>query len=601
MTVFVEFEPIGRRGDCPAGVSLLECARLLGVDLVSICGGNGTCGRCVVQVVEGAVSPVSPAEEEFLSKRLLAEGYRLACRARPLGRCRIRVPPESLSTPQRTQVEGLEVPVAPEPPVRAYAVELDPHTLDAPQGEDRRLAEALSRQHGVVVRSFDLGALRDLPTPAMGSGRAVVAVRGEEAVAVLSAEARPLGLAVDLGTTKIALYLVDMESGRTAVARGLMNPQIAYGEDLVSRLAYALRDPAQADRLREVVVEALDAAVGGMCREVGRGPDEVVEAVVVGNTAMHHLFLGLPVAQLARAPYVPAVCSALDVKARDVGLHLAPGAYVHLLPNVAGYVGADHVAMLLATGIADAEEVVLALDIGTNTEICLASGGRLTSVSCASGPAFEGAHIRHGMRAARGAIERVRIEGGRVEVQTVGGAAPVGICGSGILDALAQLRLAGVVDPSGRLGEHPRVREREGEREFVLVGEEEQEGGRPAITLTQRDIREVQMAKGAIRAGIDILLETHGVGVEAIDRVVVAGAFGTYIDIASAVTIGMLPRLPLERFQQVGNAAGTGARAALISVRQRKRAQEIAGRVHYLELAAYPHFARRFAQAMRLA
>lgn len=601
MTTSVEFEPIGRRGDCPEGVSLLECARHLGVELVSLCGGTGSCGRCIVQVLEGPISSPSSDERRALSQQQLAEGYRLACCAIPLGRCRVHVPAESLTAPQRTQVEGLEAPVAPEPVVQVYAVTLSPPTLNTPQGDAERMTEALTRQHGVGVERLDIAALRAPAAQSWGKPRQVaLAVRGEEVVGMLPAGARPLGLAVDLGTTKVALYLVDLESGRTVAAKGMMNPQIAYGEDVVARLTYALQGPSQAARLQEAVTEGLNQALTEMCAEVGSSPERVVEAVVVGNTVMHHLFLGLPVAQLARAPYVPAVRRALDVKARDLGLAIAPGGYVHLLPNIAGYVGADHVAMLLATGVAQTRGVVLALDIGTNTEICLANRGRLISLSCASGPAFEGAHIRHGMRAAKGAIERVRIVGGRVEVQTIGGAPPVGLCGSGILDALAQLRLAGVVDADGRMGSHPRVRESGGTREFVLVDEEEQGENRSALTLTQKDIRELQLAKGAIRAGIDILLEAWGLTAEEIEQVIVAGAFGTYIDIASAVTLGMLPPLPLQRFRQVGNAAGTGARLALVSLSQRAEGQEIARRVEYLELAAHPQFASVFARAMRL-
>ena len=297
---------------------------------------------------------------------------------------------------------------------------------------------------------------------------------------------------------------------------------------------------------------------------------------------------------------MPAIKSALDLKARDLGLGIAPGSYVHLLPNIAGYVGADHVAMLLATGVAQAKGVVLALDIGTNTEICLANHGKLTSLSCASGPAFEGAHIKHGMRAANGAIEHVRLVDGRIEYQTIGGAPPVGLCGSGILDCLAQLYQAGVVDARGRMGQHPRSRDTDGGREFVLVGEDEQEAGRPAITFTQKDVRELQLAKGAMRAGIQVLLELCGLGEAAIDRVIIAGAFGTYIDVASAIAIGMLPRLPLDRFRQVGNAAGMGAKLALISRSKRAEAQALASRVGYVELATFPRFARTFAKAMYL-
>jgi uncharacterized 2Fe-2S/4Fe-4S cluster protein (DUF4445 family) len=321
--------------------------------------------------------------------------------------------------------------------------------------------------------------------------------------------------------------------------------------------------------------------------------------MVVGNTAIHHLLLRLPVRQLGSAPYVPTVRSALEVKAREIGLRIAPGAYVHLLPNIAGYVGADHVAMLLATGIAESEGILLALDIGTNTEICLNVHGKLTSVSCASGPAFEGAHIKFGMRAAPGAIEHLRLIEGQLEYQTIGGIAPVGVCGSGLLDAVAQLRLNHVLDRNGRMGDHLRVRVHNGVREFVLVDEEERQGLH-AITISQKDVRELQLAKAAIRLGIQALVESDGLAEHDIQQVIIAGAFGTFIDIASAVAIGMLPPLPLERFRQVGNAAGTGARLALISRFQRAEADRIAQRVGYIELANVPDFQRRFTQATYL-
>jgi len=365
-------------------------------------------------------------------------------------------------------------------------------------------------------------------------------------------------------------------------------------------MAFAQKDPLRAGCLQESVVEALNQATVEMCAEAGIAPVDILESVVVGTTAMHHLFLGLPVEQLSRAPYVPAVASALDLRARDLGLHIAPAATVHLPPNIAGYVGADHVAMLLATGMAQREGVVLAIDIGTNTEVCLAEHGRLTSLSCASGPAFEGAHIKHGMRAAHGAIEHLRMVDGQIEYQTIGGGPPVGLCGSGILDTLAQLYLAGVVSHGGRMGEHPHVRSEGARREFVLVSEDESDDGRPAITLTQKDVRELQLAKGAIRTGINVLLEVNGLIADEIDQVIIAGAFGTYIDVSSAITIGMLPRLPLNRFRQVGNAAGVGAKLALVSRSKRAEAQALARRVGYIELATVPQFARTFAQALYL-
>jgi len=334
-----------------------------------------------------------------------------------------------------------------------------------------------------------------------------------------------------------------------------------------------------------------------LCTEIDAKAQEIVDTVVVGNTAMHHLLLRLPVGQLAYSPFVPAISRALDIKARDLGLHIAPGAYVHLLPNIAGFVGADHVAVLLATEIWKAKGLRLVIDIGTNTEVSLVDNGKITSVSCASGPAFEGGHIKDGMRAARGAIERLRITSDSVHYQTIDEVPPVGICGSGIIDAVAQLYLAGVLDESGRMhNNHSQVRTHHKQREFVLVSEE-QRGGHPAITITQQDVRELQLAKAAIRTGVRVLLEANGRSEEEIEQVMIAGAFGSYIDVASAATIGMLPSLPLDRFQQVGNAAGMGAKLTLISRSKRAEAQAVASRVNYIELASATRFSETFTQA----
>ncbi len=607
MAIHIDFEPVGRRGEFTSPQSLQECARHLGVGLVNLCGGTGSCGRCIVQVLDGHVSEPTDSETTILSPEELAEGYRLACQTVPLGDCIVRLPPESLTAPQRTQVEGEESPVEPEPLVQTYVVTVADATLGDLRADSQRLRDALAQQHGVTASGVSLSALRELPPRLRDeAGRTRVVVRDNEVSALLSPRADPLGLAVDLGTTKIASYLVDLETGATLASRGVMNPQIAYGEDIVARMALAQKSPDEAERLQRLVVEALDEAAADMCAEADASTVEIVESVVVGNTAMHHLFLRLPVGQLSRSPYVPVVVSPLDIRSCDLGLHFAPAATMHLLPNIAGYVGADHVAMLLATGVAKSEGVVLAIDIGTNTEVCLANHGTLTSVSCASGPAFEGAHIRHGMRAAPGAIEHLRLLGDQIEFQTIGSRPPVGLCGSGILDALAQLTLAGVVDASGRMGEHPRVRGDGPAREFVLVGDDEPadsspQDGRPAITLTQKDVRELQLAKGAMRTGINVLLERNGLVAEDIDQVIIAGAFGTYVNVDSAITIGMLPRLPLDRFHQVGNAAGMGAKQVLISRTRRAEAHAIAKQVGYVELATTPNFARAFAQSMYLA
>jgi uncharacterized 2Fe-2S/4Fe-4S cluster protein (DUF4445 family) len=613
MSPLIDFEPVGRRGKCAEGETLLECARLLGVGLTSLCGGIGNCGQCIVQIVDGDVSPPTPEDAEYLAPDAIAHGYRLACRTIPLNDCKVRIPLESLTSPQRMQVEGEETPVPPDPLAKSFLVTLQPPSLDDLRADAGRLGNALQEQHRAATTRIDLEVLRDISSrlrahidPESGCWRVQVATRESEVVGLLPPGAAPLGLAIDLGTTKIAAYLVDLASGRTLASRGTMNPQIAYGEDVIARIALAEQDEGKRSLLRQLVVGAVNEAATELCSRVESEASHIIDAVVVGNTAMHHLFLGLPVRQLALAPYVPAVASALDVKARDVGLQLAPGAYVHLLPNVAGYVGADHVAMLLATRIEEEQGVTLAIDIGTNTEICLANQGVLTSASCASGPAFEGAHIKHGMRAANGAIERLRLEGNKIEYQTIGGAPPMGLCGSGIVDAMAQLFLAGAIDPRGRMLDHPRVRETDGAREFVLVDEPPSsdrstgEAQRSAIVFTQQDVRQLQLAKGAMRTGIEMLLAASGRKAQEIDSVIIAGAFGSYIDVSSAITIGLLPKLPLERFRQVGNAAGMGAKLALVSRAKRDAAQALASRIRYLELATHPLFSTTFAQAMLL-
>jgi uncharacterized 2Fe-2S/4Fe-4S cluster protein (DUF4445 family) len=590
----VNFEPVGRRGKFPENQSLLECARQLKVDLVSICGGMSTCHRCKVQVVAGEVSPLTPEEKSALSERELRQNYRLACLTLPRSNVKIYIPPESLSAPQRTQVEGIELEVEPEPLVRGLDVQLEAPSLSVPESDDQNLWAALSQQHGLVPGTIDLFVQQSLSTQLrVADWKVRVALRASEIIALGELSTRWLGLAVDIGTTKIALYLVDLETGKTLASKGLMNPQISYGEDVVTRIFAASRSPENAAMLQTLLVDELNQAATALCSEVVASPTSIVDATIVGNTAIHHLFLQLPVYQLGMSPYVPAVRSAVDVKARDLGLRIAPGAYVHLLPNIAGYVGADHVAMLLATGIADARHTMLALDIGTNTEICLNHRGKMTSVSCASGPAFEGAHIKFGMRAAPGAIEHARLSGDKLEIQTIGGDPPMGICGSGLLDIVAQLRLNDVLDATGRMQPHPLVRSQNGVLEFVLV----ERGELESITVSQKDVRELQLAKAAIRLGVRALVESAGLREDQIEEVIIAGAFGTFIDVESAVAIGMLPALPLDHFRQVGNAAGTGARLALISRSQRLRAQEIALRDGYIELAGIPEFNHKFAEA----
>ncbi|MBI4216332.1 MAG: DUF4445 domain-containing protein [Chloroflexi bacterium] len=597
----VSFEPVGRQGSCSAGQSLLHCARLLGVGLVSICRDRGTCYECRVRVIQGTVSEPKAAERRAFSPLELEQGWRLACQAYPQSDCTVSVPAASLVASQRTQVEGQEVEVSPEPLVLPFKLTLESPTLADPLADADRVLAALDAQHGLPDCRVDSRVLRELSPRLRRLGwQGQAALRQGEVIAMSPWPSRHLGLAVDLGTTKIAGYLVDLGTGQTLAARGMANPQASYGGDVVSRINAAMESPSTVAQLQSMVTAAINELVQRMCAEAKVEAEEIVDAVVVGNTAMHHLWLRLPVRQLAYSPFTPAIARALDIKAHELGLEVTSGAYVHLLPNIAGFVGGDHVAMLLATNVWQDEGPSIALDIGTNTEISLLDRGSISSVSCASGPAFEGGHVKDGMRATTGAIERMRLENGDILYQTVDDAPPVGLCGSGILDAMAQMYLAGVLDRSGRMKqEHPLVRRRGQQCEFVVVSEAASPQGL-AITITQSDIRELQMAKASIRAGIQVLLEAAGHQEEDLRQVIIAGAFGSYIDVESACTIGMLPSLPLERFRQVGNAAGIGAKLALVSASKRAMAETIATRAHYIELARAANFMSIFAGACYL-
>ena len=600
-TYQINFEPTGKSGKCKGNQSLLDCAHQVGVGIVSICGGLGRGNCCKVHILEGAVSQPTANERNIFSPQEIRKGWRLACQTYPEGNIKLFVPPESMTTMQRLQVEGFEIAVTPDSTVRSYNICLPAPSMSDLQADVERILGGLEDQK-IYCNNIDIEVLKNISNLLRSwDWKVKVFVRGSEVVAIGSQSNRHLGLAVDLGSTKIAAYLIDMESGATLAARGVMNPQFAYGEDIITRLSLVIEKKGGGKLMQKLVIDELNRLVVALCTEIDAQPDEVVEAVIVGNTAMHHLLLKLSVPQLAYAPYIPVVKAALDIKARDLGLDIVPGAYVHILPNIAGFVGADHVAMLLSTKtIWQKDDLAIAIDIGTNSEISLISNGGISTLSCASGPAFEGAEIKNGMRATNGAIERLRISNDTVDYLTIDEAEPVGICGSGILDAIAQLRLAGVVDRSGRmLDNHPRVRNNKGQREFAIVTEEER-NGLPAITITQRDVRAIQLAKGAVRSGIQVLLAIQNRSPEEIKRVVIAGAFGSYIDVSSAITIGMLPSLPLNRFEQVGNAAGTGAKLALVSRSKIAEAQLIASEVHYTELAAVPDYAKFLIEAAAL-
>lgn len=579
----IRFVGLDHDAECAGRETIFQGARRAGVRIVGACGGRGVCGTCAVQIAEGEVELLQPPTPH--ARAQLAHGWLRACLARPRGDCLVEISPRSLAPVARTEVAGAAGTAWPaDPAVRVHEVALPPPTLASGRADGERLLDALGDPR---VTRVDLAALRELPALARAHGwRLGVCVRGDEVIVVGAPGRRALGLAVDLGTTNVAAFLLDLETGGRRASLGIENPQAGYGADLVSRIDHAVRAADGALALHRAAIDAIGSLARDLCAATATRVQDLVEVAVGGNTAMHHLLLRLPVAQLARAPFVPALAAATDVKARDLGLPFAPGACVHLLPNVGGFVGGDHVATLLATADEWAAGTSIVMDIGTNTEISLVHAGAITTVSCPSGPALEGGHIACGMRAADGAIERVAIAGDRVEVRTIGDVAPVGLCGSGVLDAVAAMRGAGVLDARGRIRPgHPAVRAPDGRRELALA---------PEVAFTQDDVRAVQLAKAAVRSGIDLLLREAGLAEPALDRVLIAGAFGSYIDVRSAIAVGLVPALPSERFAQVGNAAGAGVQMALASVALRARAREIAARCRYLELGALAGFQKAF-------
>lgn len=608
--VLVDFQPVGRRVQVAAGQTILAAAQQLGLalgagGLTAPCGGRGLCGRCRVRVAAGDAGEPAAAEKRFLKPEQLEQGYRLACQAVIQGPLKVEIPPESMLGIQKLQVEGLDVAVVPEAPVKRYNLPLTRTTIENPRPLWQQVAGELEATYGLDRPEIDFN-LALVTEPMAAGGTSVVTVRGKEVINIYAGRPAPppLGLAVDLGTTKVAGFLINLETGATLAADGIMNPQIAYGEDVMARLGYALEGEQGYRRIQEVAIEGLNRLAATLAGKAGVTTTDIEEAVIVGNTAMHHLLLHLPVEQLARAPYVPALTTPVEVKARSLGLNFSPGAYVYFQPVIAGFVGGDHVAMILGSRIDVARKVTLGLDIGTNTEIVLSYGGKMLSCSCASGPAFEGAHIAQGMRAITGAIAAVRLsdDGREVYWESIGGVPPLGICGSGILDAVAELYRTGVINANGRLDlNHPRVRRPAGggPLEFLLVPAEET-GIDSDLVVTQKDIGEIQLAKAAIASGTLLLLEAAGLTVDDLEEVVVAGAFGTHLKLESAIAIGMFPKLPLNAFRQVGNAAGTGARLALLSMDERRRGETIARQVGYIELMTRPSFRDVFMKSLLL-
>ncbi len=596
------FQPSGRRIIVDRDVNLLIAAQRCGVDLVAACNGVGICGACKIRVINGPVSPLSGAEKNLLSQSELDDGYRLACCTVPSGDVLIEIPKSSLPFGQRLQIDGQEAPLEPEPIVFPVDVKLEGPGLTDLRSDLTRVNQFLKTKgieeiHGNL---HTLGALSISCRKNNWETRLVLRKNetGTQLIASLPPKTPLIGLAADLGSTKLALYLVNIEDGTTLASMGVMNPQIVYGEDIVSRIAYANEGEANRRQLQVRLVETINESISELCITAGVDKGQIVDAVFVGNTAIHHFFTGLPVRQLGETPYVPALSDPVDYEAYEIGLEIAPGALVHMPAIIAGYVGADHTAALLSTRIMNNRHIRVLVDIGTNTEISLVTNKKVFTCSTASGPAFEGAHIRDGMRAAPGAIEKVVIKEGQPIFTTIDNEAPIGICGTGILSAIAELIRTGVINKMGQLDtENPRVSKFNGKNAYLLAKSDETGHGRE-ILITRNDINEIQLAKGAIRTGIEVLLETAAINAEDVNDWVIAGAFGTFLDISSAMRISMFPTLPIERFHQVGNAAGMGAKQLLTSHHQRDIAQNLTKDIKYIELTVYPEFTKLFLQSL---
>ncbi len=620
----IVFQPSGLRGKVDENSTVLDAARQLGASLESVCGGKGTCGKCKIRIEEGnyakyginsSMASVTIKEEavaKHLTKQQIHQNYSLACQTRIHGDVVVFVPEESRKGQQVVRKEATNRKIKLNPAIKKYYVELTPATLHDPLGDHERLLEKLEKDFKLTGLLMDYPVLTQLQTIVrQGAWKVTVSVwKGKEIVGVEAGQVKKgYGLAVDIGTTTVAGYLCDITNGEVLATEAMMNPQVAYGEDLMSRISYATKEKHGLKKLNDAVIEGLNEIADGACKKAGIERTDIIDMAVVGNTCIHHLFLNIPPQFLGKSPFVPAIHHSVDVKARDLGLKVADGAYVHVLPNEAGFVGADNVGVLIAEEPYNQDEMLLIIDIGTNGELILGNRKRMLSSSCATGPAFEGAEIRHGMRAAAGAIEKLKIDPKTKEVQfkVIGSdkwntedknIGARGICGSGIFDAAAQMFLAGIIDKSGRINmtaKTPRLRMGEKEPEFVIAWADETAINQD-ITIVQKDIRAIQLAKGAMYSGARIMM--NRMGVDKIDRVILAGAFGSYIDKTSAAVIGLFPDCDQKLVYAVGNAAGDGARMALLNVDKRDEADYWAKRVEYIELTLEPNFNSIFTKAL---
>ena len=632
----VIFTPSGKRGRFPVGTPILQAARQLGVDLDSVCGGRGICSKCQVapmygdfpkhgiHVADDALSPWNAVEERYRSKRGMIDGRRLGCQATVQHDVLVDVPPESQVHKQvvRKRAEAREVVM--DPATKLYYVEVAEPDMHNPKGDLERLKEALRDQWGLSEVGGDLRTLQILqPTLRQGSWKVTVAVhRGAGSEARIMRiwpgyyEGSIYGAAFDIGSTTIACHLCDLVSGRVMASSGLMNPQIRFGEDLMSRVSYSMMNPGGAAEMTKAVREAINALIGQVAAEARVDRVDILEAVLVGNPVMHHLLLGIDPVELGGAPFALATSDAVSLWASEIELRMHPNARVYILPCIAGHVGADAAAVALSESPHRQDEMMLVVDVGTNAEILLGNRQKVLACSSPTGPAFEGAQISSGQRAAPGAIERVRIDPETKEPRfrvigsdlwsddaefrnEIGDLGVTGICGSGIIEVIAEMRLAGIIDEDGAIGSAEAVGTQrliqEG-RTWSYVLSDGRERGGPLIAVTQNDVRAIQLAKAALYAGARLLMDQ--MGVETVDRVVLAGAFGAHISPLHAMVLGMIPDCELSKVSSAGNAAGTGARIALLNAGARREIETVVREIEKVETAIEPRFQEHFVAAM---
>ena len=592
---WVRFEPSGIVAEAKSGETVLDVSRRADVPIDSICGGRGICGRCYVQMISGETEPTKE-DLKLLGKRKVQSGMRLACRLKVIRDIVVETP-EYLGSSKHVILESSEDIQDFDPAVREMIVHLEGSTLERPESIHSQFLGAL-KEVGFDRAMIPLSVLGSLAKASPDGQELYIVTREDEILrAETSRDGGIYGVAIDVGSTTVVAYLMDLLSGKTLAVHSYLNPQIKHGDDVISRITFSMAEPNGRKELQDLIIGCINQLIESCCRTAGIRRESIMEVMLVGNTAMHHSVFGLDQRLLTLVPFAPVVSDALEFKGKELGIGMANEGYACALPNVAGFVGADHVSVLIASHLDELHEPHMVIDIGTNGEISVGDEHGIFSASVAAGPAFEGGNLSCGMRGAEGAIDHVTI-GQDLDLQftTIGGKRPRGICGSGAIDLVSEMFLDGIISPSGKIQEDAdpnRVRKKDGERRYVLVEAKDSAVNRE-ISFTQEDIVQIQFAKGALHAASEILMERRNVQEKDIRGILLAGAFGNFVDPDSARNIGLFPEVPLEKIKGIGNAAGSGAKMTLMSKRLRRKAQKLAKDVTYIELAAQQDFEDRF-------